>query len=161
MKIYLIGSLKNPEIPTIANELRAEGYDVFDDWYAAGPNADDHWRDYEKGRERTFVQALNTVFARNAFEFDFRHLWAADVAVLVLPAGKSGHLEAGWARGQGKSLYVLVDSPDRWDMMYQFANGVTSNMDGIKYLLKRETDIRQRKQDAAEQATGGANVSPV
>ncbi len=46
--IYLIGSLRNPNIPAIANELRTLGYEVFDDWYAAGPEADDYWKSYEK-----------------------------------------------------------------------------------------------------------------
>jgi len=58
-KVYLIGSLRNPAVPELANTIRALGYDVFDDWYAAGPEADDKWRDYEKARGHTYKQALS------------------------------------------------------------------------------------------------------
>jgi len=57
-RVYLIGSLRNPNIPVVAGLLRAEGYDVFDDWFAAGPEADDHWMAYEKQRGRTYDLAL-------------------------------------------------------------------------------------------------------
>jgi len=41
MKLYLIGSLRNPRVPEVAEILRWNGHLVFDDWYAAGPEADD------------------------------------------------------------------------------------------------------------------------
>ena len=63
MNIYLIGSLRNPEVPLISDKLRKEGYEVFDDWYAAGEKADDNWRDYEQQRGRTYVEALSGLAA--------------------------------------------------------------------------------------------------
>lgn len=133
--IYLIGSLRNPEVPTIANRLRAEGFEVFDDWFAAGPTADDCWRDYEKERGRGYIEALGGLAARNVFQFDRCNLERADVAVLVLPAGKSGHLELGWHLGRGRRGYVLLDTPERWDVMYQFATGVFDNFEELKNAL--------------------------
>ena len=85
--IYLIGSLRNPKIPMIAEQLRLDlGRDVFDDWYAAGPEADDYWRDYEKARGHGFAGALAGHAAQNVFLFDKRHLDRCDSAVLILPA---------------------------------------------------------------------------
>ena len=133
--IYLIGSLRNPEIPWIGGELRAAGYEVFDDWFAAGPEADDRWRDYEKARGRSYAEALAGYAAGNVFGFDTRHLDRADAAVLALPAGRSAHLELGWMLGHGKPGYILLDSPDRWDVMYKLANGVFYNLaDLVRYL---------------------------
>jgi hypothetical protein len=129
--IYLIGSLRNPEVPNIANALRAVGHEVFDDWFAAGPEADDEWRDYERGRGHNYLEALHGYAARNVFEFDRRHLQRASRVVLVLPAGKSGHLELGWALGKGKPGYILIDSPDRWDVMYQFATAVVTSVEEL------------------------------
>lgn len=129
--IYLIGSLRNPEIPNIANRLRQAGHEVFDDWYAAGPEADDHWRDYEKGRSHSYLTALQGHAARNVFEFDKRHLERATAVVLALPAGKSGHLELGWSLGRGVPGYILLDDPERWDVMYQFATGVVTSVDEL------------------------------
>jgi len=125
MKIYLIGSLRNPVIPNIGNELRALGFEVFDDWFAGGEIADDAWRDYEKLRGHTYVEALEGYAARHTYEFDKYHLDTSDIAVLVMPAGKSAHLELGYMLGQNKPGYILFDvEPERWDVMYQFATKV-------------------------------------
>ena len=134
--IYLIGSLRNPKVPLIANILRDQGHFVFDDWYAAGEIADDSWRDYERGRGRTFAQALSGLAAKHVFSFDYEHINAADTCILVLPAGKSGHLELGWGLGRGKRGYIILDSPERWDTMYQFADGVYTDITDLLPVLK-------------------------
>lgn len=138
MKVYIIGSLHNDNVPKIANRLRAEGWEVFDDWYAAGPDADDYWRDYEKQRGRSFAQALSGLAADHVFSFDRRHLAEADVVVLVLPAGKSGHLELGWALGRGQVGFVLTDDPERWDVMYRFADGVFEDLEDLVVRIRSE-----------------------
>ena len=131
--IYLIGSLRNPKIPSIAQQLRyLTGLEVFDDWYAAGPEADDYWMRYEQGKGHNFEQALKGYSARNVFQFDKAHLDRADVGVLALPAGKSGHLELGYLIGKGKLGVILLEGePERFDVMYQFAHCVTSDIDVV------------------------------
>ena len=129
--IYLIGSLRNPEIPLIANTLRKAGHEVFDDWFSAGETADDSWRDYEKTRGRTYVQAHEGLAANHVFGFDRLHLERADTVVLAAPAGKSGHLEFGWALGKGKRGFYLLDDPDRWDVMLKFATKVVVGVDEL------------------------------
>jgi len=145
--IYLIGSLRNPEIPRIAQQLRAEGHQVFDDWFAAGPEADDKWRDYEKLRGRTLPEALEGKAARHVFEFDRRHLEQADAAVLVMPAGKSAFLELGWMLGRGKPGYIVLDNPERWDVMMKFATGVYASVEDLLLVLREENHyLRTREQ---------------
>jgi len=136
--IYLIGSLRNPTIPTIAATLRTAGYDVFDDWYAAGPTADDTWQAYETGRGHDYSQALQGYAAKHVYQFDLTHLKRTDVGVLALPAGKSGHLELGYLIGLGKPGYILLDKqPERFDVMYQFADGVYSSTEELTAELSR------------------------
>lgn len=109
----------------MASCLRTLGYDVFDDWYAAGEFADESWQAYEKARGHTFAEALDGHAARHVFEYDKSHLDRCDIGVLVLPAGKSGHLELGYLIGQGKPGYILLaGEPERYDVMYRFATGV-------------------------------------
>ncbi len=125
--VYLIGSLRNPNIPAIASVLRAAGFEVFDDWFAAGPGADDAWRDYERQRGRTYREALDGHAAQHVFRFDKEHLDRCDAALLVLPAGKSGFAELAYTAGRGKPAYVLInegDEPERWDVMAAFATDV-------------------------------------
>jgi hypothetical protein len=136
--IYVIGSLRNEEIPEVAESLRSLGLDAFDDWFAAGPEADDYWKKYETSRENGYKEALRGHAARHVFEFDKHHLDRCDSAILVLPAGRSGHLELGYVSGTGKPTYILLDGQDsrfdvtasekpkdvRWDVMYQFATEI-------------------------------------
>jgi hypothetical protein len=123
--IYLIGSLKNPRVPELAETLRNEGYEVFDDWYAPGPETDDYWQRYETYRGRSYKEAIGGLHAWNVFRFDKLHLDRARSVVLVMPAGKSGHLEFGYSIGMGKRGIVYFDKePERWDVMYRFANDV-------------------------------------
>lgn len=129
--IYLIGSLRNPKVPEIANALRGHGLETFDDWYAAGERADDSWRDYEQQRGHSYAEALIGYAAEHVFRFDLYHIDRSSAGLLVLPAGKSGHLELGYILGQGKPGYILLDSPDRWDVMYKFATLVTTDLQEI------------------------------
>jgi nucleoside 2-deoxyribosyltransferase len=122
--IYVIGSLRNTNIPRIGNLLRSAGFDAFDDWYAAGPEADDKWKEYESGRNRTYQQALSGYAAQHVYDFDVHHLDRVDAGLLVAPAGKSAHLELGYIIGRGKPGYILTDDPDRWDVMTKFAKSV-------------------------------------
>ena len=123
--IYLIGSLRNPAIPILAQEMRKHGYDVFDDWFAAGPEADDYWQIYEQARGHRYDEALKGYAAQHVFKFDKFHLDRCDAAVLYLPAGKSGHLELGYVLGNKKPGFILMDKePERFDVMYNFSSGV-------------------------------------
>ena len=105
---------------------------MFDDWFAAGPEADDYWRDYEQSRGHSFTQALSGFAAENIFRFDKRHLDRCNAACLVLPAGRSGHLELGYIIGSGKPGYILLEGePDRFDVMYRFATGVFNSLEEL------------------------------
>ena len=135
--IYIIGSLRNPEIPKVGAALRAMGYDVFDDWYSAGPEADDHLRDYYRSRGMNYTQALESYAARHVFTFDKAHLERCDAAVLVYPAGKSAHLELGYVKGMGKRALVLMDGePERYDIMLAFADKVCFSVEQLAHWIQ-------------------------
>lgn len=136
--IYLIGSLRNPKIVEITKKLQEAGLDVFSEWYGAGERADDHFKEYHSALGRSYLEALQTDAAKTIFEFDKKHIDEADTVILVSPAGKSGHLELGWALGQGKQGYYLLDDPDRWDIMLQFCTGIFTDLDELIRELKDE-----------------------
>jgi len=133
--IYLIGSLKNRKLITpLAKELRKLGVrEVFEDWIAPGPEADDFWRDYEKEKGRNYGEALKGWAGKHIYEFDSFHIERADLGILCMPCGKSGHLEFGDILGSGKRGYILFNGePERWDVMYQFADGIYFNKKELK-----------------------------
>ena len=130
--VYVIGSLRHPRVRQVAAALRALKIEVFDDWHAAGPEADDIWQQYEQERGHTFREALAGKAAQNTWHYDKRNLDASSAGVLVMPAGKSGHLELGYLIGQGKPGYILLEAePERWDIMYAFAAGVHYDVNEI------------------------------
>lgn len=137
-QVYVIGSLRNKQVPLVAQAIRAAGYNAFDDWYAAGPEADDHWKTYEEAKGSTYREALSGAAAKNVFAFDKRNIDASAAAVLVLPAGKSGHLELGYVAGTGKPTFVLFENEvDRWDVMYQFATEICIGVPELLGAIKR------------------------
>lgn len=141
-QIYLIGSLRNQDVPHIASTIRENTeYEVFDDWFSPGPEADDFWRKYEQLRGRTYGEALKGWAARHVFEFDKHHIDSSDMGVLCLPAGKSGHLELGYIIGCGKPGFVFFPDgePERWDVMYQFATSIAFSMEDLLDMINEHT----------------------
>jgi hypothetical protein len=136
--IYLIGSLRHPRVREVASALRARRLEVFDDWHAAGPEADDIWQRYEQERGRSYREALAGEHAQTAYKMDRRNLDLCRAAVLVMPAGKSGHIELGYAVGQGKPGYILLEQePERWDLMYAFATKIYYHIELLTEELAR------------------------
>ena len=146
--IYVIGSLRSKAVPAIANRLRAlnKDWEVFDSWYSPGPHADDYLRDYCKGKGLSYKETLQDWAATHIFEFDHFHLLRATDVVMVMPTGKSGHLELGYALGKGKRGYILFSgTPKRVDVMYQFATDIFFSFDELGKELKRHDKKKRRK----------------
>lgn len=145
--IYLIGSLRNQEIPKLARRLREElNVEVFDDWFSPGPKADDFWRDFEHVRGSSYKQALGSYAATHVYEFDKHHIDRLPIVVMCMPAGKSGHLELGYKLGKGDLGYIFFDAePERWDVMYQFATDLFFNeKELVDELKKAITELKKR-----------------
>lgn len=139
-KLYLIGSLRNAAVPALASRLRTSCPDVeiFDDWYAAGPEADDWWKRYEQSRYGTdaaaYQKGLEGYAAGHVFEFDKEHIDTSTHALLMLPAGKSGHMEITYALyGAGCDCAILLeqDADPRWDLMYKFIPNIFKNEEEV------------------------------
>lgn len=137
-KVYIIGSLRNPEVLAVHRTLQQAmpEVEVFSSWLAAGEHADDAWRDYEQALGRSYKEALAGYAAKHVFAFDKHHLDTSDAAVLVLPAGRSGHLELGYMAGKGKVTAILMDDPERWDVMVQFADVLADSLEELAAGLK-------------------------
>ena len=130
--LYLMGALRNPDLALVARVLRDNGFDVWDDWRAAHPDADDQWREYEQARGRGYIEALAAPFAEAVFTLDRSFLDRASAGVLVLPAGKSAFAELGYMIGRHKPVFVvLLEEPERWDFMLKFATKIVTSVDEL------------------------------
>jgi hypothetical protein len=111
MKIYVASSWRNNYQPEVVAALRAAGHAVYDfknpseDWHGF------HWSAIQEGWEswtfEEYMQALEHDLAIKGFSSDMDAMKWADACVLVLPCGRSAHLELGWFVGQGKKTCIL------------------------------------------------------
>jgi hypothetical protein len=136
-KVYVIGSLGNPGVPELAIFLRVRGFDAFDSWYSAGPEADLKWHEHSVKKGQSYREALKDYAAQHVYNFDKSHLDTSDAVVLLYPAGKSGHFELGYAMGKGKPGFILMErEPERWDVMIAGAT-VCYTKDELELALRR------------------------
>ena len=117
-RIYIIGSLRDPEVVGLALRLRDAGYEVYDDWYSAGPEADDAWQRHQSAKDVSFKEALQGPHAQCVIDDDAKWLMWANTVIMV-GSGKSRGIELGWRVGQGAQGFILLsEEPLRWDVMY-------------------------------------------
>jgi len=101
-KIYVASSWRNQHQPRVVKELRSHGHDVYD---FKNPAEGDHgfsWKQCDPRLPdsnwtlRQLAQVLDHPIARRGFGLDYGGMAPATAACLVLPSGRSAHLEAGW-----------------------------------------------------------------
>jgi nucleoside 2-deoxyribosyltransferase len=112
MKIYVASSWRNTFQPRVVAALREAGFDVYDFRNPGPGNEGFHWseidRNYKGWTPETFRKALEHPIAEAGFSLDMNALRTCDACVLVLPCGKSAHLEAGYAIGTGKPTVIFL-----------------------------------------------------
>jgi hypothetical protein len=73
--------------------------------------------------------------AIEGYDADFAAMEKADTFVMVLPCGKSAHLELGWAVGAGKRTCILLEDPVEPELMYRMVDHLSPNvMDLLAWL---------------------------
>lgn len=128
----------------VCASLRSVGIDHYD--FKNPPNgAGFGWRDVKNPGapvtpETTAVkgtdwETLNDYYemvehprAVEGYYADFSAMEKADCFVLVLPCGKSAHLELGWAVGQGKYTAILAEDPIEPELMYRMVDYISPNL---------------------------------
>lgn len=133
-KIYIASSWKNAEsVRNLAQILRIHGHEVFD--FTDTDNHPDNldkfvfgarqWAEHsgKSPDEIEYKDFLTWPPTQRAFKSDKAGIDWADTLILVLPSGRSSHLEAGYAVGRGKNLFIFGNLPiGEFDAMYLFAN---------------------------------------
>lgn len=82
--------------------------------------------DWEQADE--YLRMVNHPRAVEGFASDFDAMQRADTFVLVLPCGKSAHLELGWAVGAGKRTAILLEDPVEPELMYRMVGFMTTSL---------------------------------
>jgi hypothetical protein len=144
MRIYVASSWRNIYQPTIVKALRGEGYDVYDfrnpspgDDGFSWSEIDPAWQSWTPAQYR---EALQHPLAQVGFAQDKLALQTADVTVLVLPCGRSAHLELGYAAGMGQKTAVLMLEPSEAELMYLLCDKVCLTFEELLAFLRETSD---------------------
>lgn len=95
--------------------------------------------DKQEADVNEYLKGLDHPRAREGFEADSSAMLDCDTFVMVLPCGKSAHLELGWAVGAGKPTAILLDpsvSTVQPELMYRMADLVTNSPESLMEWLK-------------------------
>jgi nucleoside 2-deoxyribosyltransferase len=139
MKIYLASSWKNETLVFVmAKSLRKAGHEV-DAFCEIGPQGRSVFKFTDHLLKMNAFDAFKDKRIKQAFEEDRKWLDWCDCCILILPSGKSSHLEAGYAKGQGKKLIIYHAKgfpAGEIDVMYNFADLLTEELEEIRTFLK-------------------------
>lgn len=121
MKVYTASSWRNPRYAYVVQQIKDAGFEVYDfqnPWdKGAAFNWDQIDPDWQKWTMEQFINALEHPIAKRGFDSDFAGMEWADVCVLILPCGRSAHMEAGYFAGKGKPIHILLDG-ERPELTY-------------------------------------------
>jgi len=127
MKLYVSSSWRNNYQPAVVQILREHDHEVYDFRHPTEGNHGFHWSsidpNWKSWTPKQYLKALLHPLASEGFSLDYGAMQNAEGCVLVMPCGRSAHLEAGYFVGAGKPLWILVDTGEP-ELMYKMANGV-------------------------------------
>lgn len=137
--IYVASSWRNQYQDIVVKTLRFEKHHVYDFKHPDNYDEGFHWSTVDGGWKtwstKQYIDCLNHPSANTGFKKDFNAMAWADACVLVLPCGRSAHLEAGYMIGQKKKTVIYIPSPEKIEpeLMYKMADLIT---DEIHQLLR-------------------------
>lgn len=140
-KIYVASSWRNEGQQELVRILRNFGHEVYDFKNPAPGQKGFSWKQVGFGQTDfydgppdldQYLKALAHPVAIEGFRFDKDAMDWADTFVLMLPCGRSAHLEAGWASGAGKAVHVLL-SQDKFEpeLMYLLCSSISTTVDDL------------------------------
>lgn len=145
--IYVASSWRNEYQPRVVEVLRENGFEVYDFRHPVAGDDGFSWGDIaSKWLDWTvdeYVEGLQHPLARGGFAMDMDALQRAEAVLLVLPCGRSAHLEAGWAKGAGKKVVAYIPILPEPELMYKMFDLVTGNLfEAIEWLQAAATETK-------------------
>lgn len=133
LRIYVASSWRNPTQPEVIMALRKAGHDVYDFRHPRpgisfiNANEGFHWseisKEWQTWTPEQFRKALNHPIANEGFLCDKQAMLWAEACALILPCGRSAHLEAGYFMGAGKFTAILLSDGEP-ELMYALADRI-------------------------------------
>lgn len=140
-RIYVASSWRNGYQPGVVMALRRAGHDVYDFQHPQPGDDGFSWSQIDPAWEHwsleQYRKALEHPLARSGFAHDCGALDQSEVCVLVLPCGRSAHLELGYAIGRGKRAFVLALESSEPELMYSWVERVCGSVEDLLAAIVR------------------------
>lgn len=141
-RVYAASSWRNPHQPRIVPVLRAAGHEVYDfrNPFNGRPgfawsDIDPDWQGWSAARYRELL--TTSPIAAAGYVSDLRAMEWADTCLLILPCGRSAHLEAGWFTGRGKRCLILTQDGEEPELMALLATDICISINEVIERLKQ------------------------
>lgn len=160
-KIYAASSWRNQYQPEVVKALREAGHEVYDFRNPAEGVKGFQWTEvdpqWQQWTTEAYIELLDHPASNEGYRRDYEAMKWADTCVLILPAGRSANLEAGWFAGardardnlvrqlighvhmpyrRALELHVYMPEYDDPDLMYKLADSITVNISELIERLK-------------------------
>lgn len=133
-RIYVASSWRNEYQPVIVSMLRTAGHEVYDfpnPPHSTGFKWSDIGLDLPCSAEDYRAALLTHPRAAQGFMADFAAMRWADTCLLVLPCGRSAHLELGWMAGAGKRTLILTRDNEEPQLMALLADTICVSVEEV------------------------------
>ncbi len=142
--IYVASSWRNRYQPGVIGLLKFRGFECYD-FRNPGPgkkgfawsDIDPNWQEWTVDQ---YNSALEHPIAKRGFKNDFDAMKRADTFVLILPSGRSAHLELGWAAGAGKRTAILMPEKNEPELMNKMADEIFTGLLDLVVWLEGDKD---------------------
>ena len=139
--LYVASSWRNPLYDGVITILKVAKVPHYDFKHPAQGNDGFHWREidgeWQAWPPRVYRKALEHPSACRGFGCDMDALKACTRLLLVLPCGRSSHLELGYAIGAGKETIIYYPETEHLEpeLMYKAASHLCVTMDEVLMCL--------------------------
>ena len=142
--IYVASSWRNELQPAVVQAIRTAGFEVYDFHHPQPGDNGFHWSEidleWKKWTPEQFRSALSDPVAVNGFDKDMDALNRCVACVLVLPCGRSAHLELGQAVGSGKRTAVLLADGEP-ELMYKMVDTLCVTTEEVLDVLQEWKEL--------------------
>lgn len=152
LKVYVAGSFRNAEMCREAGGLiRDTGIETYVFCDVKNNAFIQALALRELGLVHAFtpMTALHDTHIQIIYKENMRELMTSDVVVLILPCGRSAHLEAGWIKGAdgGKLIIYGEMKVGEFDAMYGMADLVTDDFHNVLQQLAQYATEKKGGED--------------
>ena len=143
--VYVASSWRNRYFPEVVELIRAAGLSAYDfreqgfSWGAVDPS-----RGMSPNRAPVDIhkhaELLEHPLAAEHFALDADALENAQATVVVLPCGRSAHLELGYAIAGAQHTAVYMPEPQEPELMYRYCDLITDDLDDVIEFLRLRID---------------------